>query len=555
MAPPRTSLLLPFGQGIRNRFFPGNSLPLRTAVALAVGLAVCLALYLTGVRVVTYFHSQNELGIILSLKIFQMAWITVFAMLVFSCMVSAVSTLFLSQDNEIIGAAPVTPEELYFMRYITTTVYTSWMMVIFSLPIFAAYGRVFHAGVLYGPLMLLAVTATAAIASALGMALTVALVNLFPARRTKDIIFYLSLCFGIFIYVMFRLLRPEDLVNPDKYAHFLDYLSSISNPAAPYVPAAWAANLLSLYLLDREVDWLLVALLLFTPPALFVIGEWAMGRWFFSGYSKSQESFGGFRRFPGPRRYRPAVWRWIFRKETKLFLRDSAEWSQLFMVAALIVVYLYNFKLLPLDRAPIREEYIANLIAFLNIGLTGFVVASLSARFVYPSVGAEGGSFYLIRAAPLSMRRYLLAKYLFYVIPFTGLALLLLVASNQLLKITGPMAWICLASGLVITWTLVALALGFGSLYADFKAENRAAALGGMGAILFLFTALAFELLIILLGALPTYRLVTVSLAGGMFRARDLLLLVAWIGGSIVLAVGLALFVLQKGIKRLEQSG
>ncbi|MCF6289972.1 MAG: hypothetical protein L3J03_03070 [Desulfobacterales bacterium] len=555
MASPRTSLLLPFGRGLCNRFFPGNTLPLRTILALATGLAVCLALYLTAVRVVTYFHSQNELGIILSLKIFQMAWITVFAMLIFSCMVSAVSTLFLSQDNEIVGAAPVTPEELYFMRYLTTTVYTSWMMVIFSLPIFAAYGRVFHAGVLYAPLMLLAVVATAAIASALGMALTVVLVNLFPARRTKDIIFYLSLCFGIFIYVMFRLLRPEDLVNPDKYAHFLDYLASIANPAAPYLPAAWAANLLSLYLLDREVDWLLTALLVFTPPALFFIGEWAMGRWFFSGYSKSQESFGGFRSFPAPGRYRPAVWRWIFRKESKLFLRDSAEWSQLFMIAALIVVYLYNFKLLPLDRAPIREEYIANLIAFLNIGLTGFVVASLSARFVYPSVGAEGGSFYLIRAAPLSMRRYLLAKYFFYVIPFTGLALLLLAASNQLLKIKGPMAWICLASGLVITWTLVALALGFGSLYADFKAENRAAALGGMGAILFLFTALAFILLIILLGALPTYRLVTAGLAGSMFRARDLLLLVAWIGGSIFLAVGLALFVLQKGIKRLEESG
>ncbi len=549
----RPVLLAPFRHGVKNRFFPGNSLPFRTLAALAIGILVCLALYRIGFRVVTYFHNQNELGIILSLKIFQMAWVTVFAMLVFSCMVSAVSTLFLSQDNEIVFAAPITPRELFFMRYITTTIYTSWMMVIFSLPIFSAYGSVFKAGPLYLPLTLLAVFSTATIASAFGMTVTVGLVNLFPARRTKDIILYLSICFGIFIYVMFRLLKPEDLVNPDKYSHFLDYLSSISNPAAPYVPAAWAANLLSLYLLDRQVDWLLVGLMAITPLALFFIGEWTMDRWFFSGYSKSQESFGGHRRFHHLFRYRPRAWLWVFRKEAKLFLRDSAEWSQLFMIAALIVIYLYNFKVLPLDRSPIKEEYIANLIAFLNIGLTGFVVASLSARFVYPSMGGEGGAFYVVQAAPISMGRYLLAKFFFYAIPFTALALILLVFSNHLLKIEGPMWWISLVIGLVITWTLVGLALGFGSLYADFKVENRAAALGGIGAILFLFTAVGFELMIIVAGGIPVYRLVVKNLAGEAVRTGDLLMLVTWIGASILLSVGVVLFLLKKGIRRLEE--
>ena len=91
------------------------------------------------------------------------------------------------------------------------------------------------------------------------MGFTVVLVNLFPAKRTKDIILYLSICFGIFIYLIFRLMRPEDLVNPDKYGHFIDYLSSLATPAAPYIPAAWASNLLSYYLLDREIDFLLIS--------------------------------------------------------------------------------------------------------------------------------------------------------------------------------------------------------------------------------------------------------------------------------------------------------
>jgi ABC-2 type transport system permease protein len=550
----RVALLQPFFFSARNRFLPRNRLPLRTIVVVVFSLVVCIVLYKIGVRVISYFHSQNELGIILSLKIFQMAWITMFAMLIFSCMVSAVSTLFLSQDNEIIFAAPVATRDIFFMRYVTTSLYTSWMMIVFSLPIFAAYGTVFNAGLLYWPLLLGSVIATAGIATAFGMGLTVILVNLFPAKRTKDIILYLSVCFGIFIYLIFRLMRPEDLVNPDKYGHFIDYLSAIASPAAPYIPAAWASNLLSYYLMDQKIDLLVTALLCITPFALFFLGEWAMGSWFFQGLTKSQESFGGYKKFFSRGHYRRSTLQWIFRKEAKLFLRDSSEWSQLFMIAALVVVYLYNFKVLPVERSIFEEEYVTNLISFLNIGLTGFVIASLAARFVYPSIGAEGGSFYIIISSPVSTARYILYKYIFYVVPFTALALILLVVSNHLLKIDGPMWWISVTTGLLITWTVIALALGFGSLYADFKAENRAAALGGIGAILFLFTAIAFEMAVIFLGGSPVYRLMRDWLRHGILPVNHLLTLIGWILASVIFSIFLALYFVRKGIKKLESS-
>jgi ABC-2 type transport system permease protein len=550
----KTTLLQPFFFSAKNRFFPKDKLPLPAIGVLVFSLAVCMVLYKIVVKVVTYFHSQNELGIILSLKIFQMGWITMFAMLIFSCMVSAVSTLFLSQDNEIVFAAPVPTANIFFMRYVTTSIYTSWMMVIFSIPIFAAYGTVFQAGLLYWPLMLGTIITTAAIATTFGMGFTVVLVNLFPARRTKDIILYLSICFGIFIYIIFRLMRPEDLVNPDKYGHFIDYLSSLATPAAPYLPAAWASNLLSYYLLDREIDFLVAALLCITPIALFFLGEWAMERWFLSGFTKSQESFGGYRKFFTFGKYNSSTLQWIFRKEAKLFLRDSAEWSQLFMIAALVIVYLYNFKALPVDRSMFQEEYVTNLISFLNIGLTGFVIASLAARFVYPSIGAEGGSFYIIMSSPLSTSRYILHKYLFYVVPFTGLALILLVVSNRLINIEGPMWYISIITGLIITWTVLAMALGFGAIYADFKAENRASALGGIGAILFLFTAIAFEMAIIFLGGAPVFRVMKSWLRKGLMPVDDLLTLILWILVSLALSLILSIFFIKKGINKLEAS-
>ncbi|HSO08359.1 MAG TPA: hypothetical protein VLR45_00055, partial [Desulfoprunum sp.] len=135
-------------------------------------------------------------------------------------------------------------------------------------------------------------------------------------------------------------------------------------------------------------------------------------------------------------------------------------------------------KVLPLDRSPIPTEYLARMIAFANIALVGFIAASLAARFIYPSLSAERGAFYLIGSAPLPLGRYLLYKYLFYLLPFTGLTLLLVTVSNHLLHITGPMWLVSLFLSLLMTWTTVAMALGFGVLFVDFRSENRVSAMG-----------------------------------------------------------------------------
>jgi ABC-2 type transport system permease protein len=483
------------------------------------------------------------------MKIFQMAWILIFAMLVFSAMVAGVSTLYLSRDNEIILSSPMQMEELYHMRLTTTFFNTSWMILVFSLPIFAAFGTVFSAGPLYWPLLLVTIPAMSYTACGFALAFVILLIYLFPARRTKDIIFYLTLCFGIFLYLIFRLIRPEDLVNPEKYGQFIEYLSAVSNPAGPWLPAGWAANLLGSYLLDRQIDWLLFGLLVLTPVVLVYTGELLMRKLFIQGFSKSQESFGGNRRFREPATRR-GNWTWIFRKEVISFLRDSKEWSQFFMIGALVVVYLYNFKVLPLERT-FGSVYVANMISFGNIGLTGFLAASLAARFVYPSIGAEGGAFYLIRSSPLSPARYFWYKYLFYLIPFTTLTLILIGVSNHLLQIEGPMWWISIFSALLINATVVAMALAFGSMFADYNAENRAASMGP-GAVFYFFSAITYMIIVIGAGFPPAYRLVRSSLRLSGLSLFDALIVSGWVVGVVLFSSLAALLLSRKGIAALQ---
>ena len=39
-------------------------------------------------------------------------------------------------------------------------------------------------------------------------------------------------------------------------------------------------------------------------------------------------------------------------KDLKVFLRDVSQWSQLLLLLALVLVYLYNFRVLDLERIP-----------------------------------------------------------------------------------------------------------------------------------------------------------------------------------------------------------
>ncbi len=547
----KVHLFTPWLCTAKNRFWADKKSILRTCTIIILALFVCFLINLGSVKVLRYFHSQDELGILLSLKIFQMMWIMLFSMLIFSAMITAVSTIFLSEDNEIFLASPRPHREIFRLRFFITTLATSWMVVIFSLPVFGAYGDIFGAGILFWPLVLFGVLSVALIGSGIATLLTIGVVYLFPARRTKDIIFYLSLLFGLFLYLVFRMIRPEELVNPDQYGQFIEYFSAISTPVGPWLPAAWGAKLLSTYLLDRQIDWLLAALLATTPLVLLFAGELAMERLFLAGYSKSQESFAGGHNFTAPKMFHGQA-AWFFRKEIRFFTRDSGEWSQFFMIAALIVVYLYNFKVLPLDRSPIPTIYISNLIGFANIGLTGFLAASLATRFVYPSIGSEKGAFYLISSGPITLQKFLGIKFAFYFFPFSLLTVLLIVASNHLLQITGPLHWISLTAALVMTWTILGLALGFGSLYADFKAENRVASMGP-GAILFLMCSLLYQLLFLGAGLIPTYRLLKrTSLDPTLAHTEEMLTVILWLGVGTVLSTLITIAICKKGINRLR---
>src|SRR5439155_7189364 len=218
-------------------------------------------------------------------------------------------------------------------------------------------------------------------------------------------------------------------------------------------------------------------------------------RLYATGFTKAQEGAGRFVKgwiwgaLLGPvLKGLPIAKREFVIKDLKLFFRDTTQWSQLILLAVLVVIYLFNIRALPLftgERVPV---FIVTLVSFLNLGLAGFVLASIAARFIFPAVSLEGRQMWLLRSSPLDLRALLWSKYWVGTIPLLGLALVITIFTNVLLKASSFMMTISIGTIVLLTLAIAALALGFGALYPQFETENTAQIPTSFGGLVFMMT-------------------------------------------------------------------
>jgi ABC-2 type transport system permease protein len=331
-------------------------------------------------------------------------------------------------------------------------------------------------------------------------------------------------------------------------------------PVSPLLPSSWAADALS-PLLKRRPDEAVFFLLLLWSTALagIVIGEWACSRIYYAGWSRSQEGKKArlSRSRPADLFFRFAVlpfrgrMRAIVEKDIKLFFRDTSQWSQLFLLLALAVVYIYSFKLLPLERSPLPTVFIQNLISFLNLGMVGFVTSAVAVRFVFPAVSLEGESFWIIRSSPLPLKDLLWAKFWSSVLPLLVLSEVLIVLSNILLKVSGVMMAIGVATVALMTFGIAALGVGMGAVFPRFRHENVAQIPTGFGGIAYMIVTMLFIGAVITLEAWPVYRMfLAQSLGAGMGPGKW-----AWVALAFLTVIALnalaVILPMKTGLKHL----
>jgi len=464
---------------------------------VTVGLLFWVGVYGVLYLILRYFRGVDEVGPLLAAKLLGLVLLAFIAILVLSNVITALSSFFLAKDLDLLVAAPVDWLRIYLAKLGETLLHSSWMVALMTVPILAAYGVVYSGGVLFLPYAVLTIVPMLVVPAVIGSALTLVLVNIFPARRTRDLLSIIALGAAGGVILLFRMIRPEQLARPEGLRNLLDYIAVLRTPTSPFLPSEWASGAIMGYL-RHETDPLPLILLWTTAAAAVTLGAMLHRALFSQGFTKAQE---GAERFVRGRFWRralswllaplPVAKREFVLKDVRLFFRDTTQWSQLILLAVLVVVYLFNINALPLHRGEPVGFFYVTLVSFLNLGLAGFVLASIAARFIFPAVSLEGRQMWLLRSSPLDLRALLWSKYWVGTVPLLVLALLLTGLTNVLLEVGPFMMVMGLVTICGLTFAIAALALGFGALYPQFETENAAQIPTSFGGLVYMMATIA----------------------------------------------------------------
>jgi ABC-2 type transport system permease protein len=525
-------LLAPRFVGMRNTILRGERR------LLFAGLAVVGVLFWAGMFgsvwwLVGKFWIVEGFGPFLARKLLEMLLASLFVMLCFSNVVAALSTFYLSDDLELVLSLPTSRPTFHYARLLDTILQSSWMMALFGLPVFLAYGLRIGAGPSFYVALFLAVPALLLIAADFGVTLATILVNVFPARRTRELMVLLGVLGIAGLFILLRTLRPERLVNAQEFDTLAGYLAQLQLPQPRLFPPTWASSVLTSTLLYQPFPWIDAGLLLTGALAASAIARWTTARGFDGGWSRAQEAraarFYTSATFDRLAALLPASWRPMAGKEMRVFARDPSQWSQVFLLIGVCGIYLVSVQTLPMEA--FQGQLLVALkqaIALLNLGMGGFVMAAIAARFQFTAVSREGRAWWLVRGAPVDPATVLRAKATLGIVPMLIVGEVVVVGSGLLLDAPAQLLAVEGATTVFLAVGISGIAISMGAIFPDFRADSAARAASGPAAVFFMvvalvlvFSVLALEALAVAVwvmkaGAYATWAFVPLALAAGL---------------------------------------
>src|SRR5690348_12899788 len=301
----------------------------RLVVLGGMALLFWLFIYTLLHRLLVYFRSVPDLGPFLAGKLLGLILVGFFSILLLSNIITALSSFFLARDLDLLVASPADWLKLYGAKLLETGVNSSWMVVLLAIPMFTAFGTAYHGGVLFPLIVAATFIPFLIVPTVIGSAITLLLVNVFPARRTKDILSVIAVLAAGGLVLLFRLMRPEQLARPEGFRSLIEFISILRAPTSPYLPSEWVQTSVMSWL-GEEPDVFPLYMLWSTAAAFIVIGAMIQKALYPIGFSKAQESgerwvrksslSTGFRKLISPLGH---VRGELVMKEVRLFFRDT----------------------------------------------------------------------------------------------------------------------------------------------------------------------------------------------------------------------------------------
>lgn len=515
---------------------------------ILIGLLFWFVFFVGSYEIINFIRGIRFLGEIFSRKLLALAFFSIGIFLLLSNIITALSSFYLSKDLPFLMSKPIKIKEILRLKAIETIVSSSWMMISFMPPFFIAYGVCYGANPYFYILLILTLIPFLLIQGGVGILIAHILAKIFPVKRLRLAMLAIGLLLFLSIYF---LVKTQWSVNPATPGSFIHAFLAIKTDS-PLLPNFWMTESV-MALLKRQSPDTLYLLLLWSNGLFMLILAGVIGKRLFvnnleriqpsirKGISKTRDRF-----YPG--RNPALLW-----KDIKVFFRDTGQWSQIFIIMALIIIYVYNFRTIPLSNLSEFTFFIKEIMVLINMVMAGLVLTAVSARFLYSSISLEGMTFWIVKTSPLTVKRVIWSKFLFGFIPVTVIMSATVFITNKNMGVDNPLMTLSVVTVLILCISISGLGTGMGAIYPKFKYENIASVSMGPGGMLFMLIAFSIILLTISVEAWAFYlykRAIMSGMSSG-FKGRYLLTL----AGLFVLVLnGLAFYIPMKiGKERLEK--
>jgi ABC-2 type transport system permease protein len=456
---------------------------------------VAVGVFFLSRSVTAYLLGREHIGLFLFHRFLSMLLYVFFITVNLGNIIVCYATLYKSEEVNYLMSLPIPHHTVFALRFIDNVFYSSSTMFLLALALIMGYGSYFGVpwysyiffmfGVLV-PLMMIA-----ALSAVIILTFSVRLANRIGVRALIGGVGTLYL-FAVYFY--FSLTNPMNLVRevmrhyPDVNAYF-GYLDPVF---LRYLPSHWVADFLYWTMTGDPGRAGMNLLLLYLVCAALVILAAIVGQLYYyrswliatdgSALRKDRpvRPPGGFLSMTGQGFFSRPV-NALLRRDFWLFFREPSQWLHMMLMVTLLSVFLFSIQSLELrvaDPQLLTGSYLVILL------FDGFLIASVTLRFVFPAVSLEGDAYWSVRSAPVLPTTVYWQKFL------TSLALVMVISailaagtSTLLGGNTVLMAFSFLICG-VIGMTLTAINLGAGAYFATFREKNPIRVASSQGASL-----------------------------------------------------------------------
>ncbi len=502
-------------------------------------------------------HIMNQVHLeglryVLLAKILQMVYLIFTLLLVYSNIVMSISSFFLSPELDFQHSHPINESAIFTHSFFQTFLRSSWMFIAFGVPILFAYGSVMDQTSLFPRQIFLIIIPSLILPTAIGVLIGTLLIFIFSPRRTQRVFLIMGVFLAVGLVLIFRLIRPEQLVDPIGVEQVNFYLDTLRIPTVKWLPTTWASEGIAAYGEGRRTVNFRYGMILWS----FTIIACAATYWLFKLFwwrarsrGHGSDSIAANLKFKRKRKTKPAHFRnSLAYRDMLLFIRDPAQWSQVIIIAALVFIYIFNFKNLPYALYGFQYS-----MSFTSVLASGLILSAILARFGFPAVSLEGRAVWVLKTSPINWRRYLWQKYVYLAIPTILIGIILVLFSLKILDAPFPLIIKCLLAETAIALSCTGLAVGIGARKPKYELTDAAMVAVSASGLIYMIFAVTAIVSIVGLVVLPDI-LRYMSWGWRLIRyIRNWDRILAWIGLGII-SICFIVIPLELGIRRLRSN-